>query len=154
WVEGLAAALFSVALALAWACRGGRMRAAWVAIVAGLFLVPAAALAWGAQLPASWPGAPVRTSWSSYTLGWLVAFLVLAVVVVRRGLHLAEGGHSRAGAAWPRGKLWLGLAGSALAFGFTLWNMDLSARADLAIARQEASAVLLALNPAPVPEAE
>src|SRR5262249_42487474 len=58
------------------------------------------------------------------------------------------------GAGWPRGKLWLGLGGAVLAFGFTCWNMDLAARAELAIARQEAGAFLLALAPPPVAESE
>jgi hypothetical protein len=41
-----------------------------------------------------------------------------------------------------------------VAFGFTVWNMDLEARADLAIARQEAGAVLLGLTAPPVAESE
>src|SRR5207248_2707801 len=48
---------------------------------------------------------------------------------------------------WPRGKLGLGLGGVVLALGLTFWNLDLAARADLAVARQEAGDVLLTLSP-------
>jgi hypothetical protein len=61
---------------------------------------------------------------------------------------------ARPAAAWPRRNLWLGLAASALALGLTVWNMDLAARADLAIARQEAGAVLLSITPPPVADSE
>src|SRR5262249_50074735 len=65
-----------------------------------------------------------------------------------------EPGLARPAATWPRRQLWLGFAVAVLVLGLTYWNMDLAARAELAIARQEAGAFLLGLTPSPVPDAE
>jgi hypothetical protein len=154
WAEGLAVALVSVALAVAWATRGGAARWLWVAVVALLFLAPAAAAALGAYEVHTRHGDVVHTTWLGYSLSWLAAFVTLSAVLLRQGRRRPEPGLAPAAATWPRQKLWLGLGGAVLALGLTFWNMDLSARAELAIARQEAGAVLLAMTPPPVPEPE
>lgn len=154
WAEGLAVALFSLALATAWTARGRLARALWIAVVYLLFFGAAAALVVATFEVHRVYGALVRTTWFSYSLSWLVAFTVISVLLLRRGMRRPEPGLARAAASWPRRNLWLGFGGAMLALGFTFWNMDLAARADLAIARQEAGAVLLAMTPPPVAESE
>src|SRR5262249_33109166 len=151
WSEGLAVSLLSLALATAWAARGSAARWLWAAVVFLVFLLPAGALVLATHEVSLWYGNLVRTTWFYYSLSWLVAFSGLGVFLLWHGLHRTGAGLARPGAAWPRGKLWLGFGGAVLAFGLTFWNMDLEARADLAIARQEASAFLLAITPPPVP---
>jgi hypothetical protein len=154
WSEGLAVALLSLALATAWATRGGSARALWVVIVSFAFFAAAAvAVVWTLGVY-TWYGNRVRTTWFVYTLSWLAAFTASSVFLFRQGLRRPGPGLARPATAWPSVKLWLGFGGAALALGFTFWNMDLATRADLAIARQEAGALLLALNPPPVAEAE
>jgi hypothetical protein len=154
WVEGLAVALLSVALAAAWAARGGTARWLWVALVSLVFVAAAGVLVLATFEVRSWYGPLVRTTWFVYSLTWLVAFLLLSVFLAWQGLRRPDPGLARPAAAWSRGKLWLGLGGAVLAFALTFWNMDLAARADLAIARQEAGAFLLTLTPQPVPDSE
>jgi hypothetical protein len=154
WVEGLAVALLSLALAIAWASRGRALRWLWVAVVYFVFFLAADVVVLATFEVYSHEGHLVRTSWFYYSLAWLLAFVLLSIIWVRRGLRRSEPGLARAAASWPRGKLWLGLAGAVVAFGLTFWNMDLSARADLAIARQEAGALLLSITVPPIPESE
>ncbi len=154
WIEGLAVALLSLALAIAWAARGRATRWIWTTIVFLLFFLPGAFVTlWGWETLLR-DLELVRTSWFYYSLTWLLAYVLLGASWRRRGLRRPEPGMARSAAAWPRDKLWLGLGGAVLAFGLTFWNMDLSARADLAIARQEAGALLLGMTPPPVSEAE
>jgi hypothetical protein len=154
WSEGLAVALLSLALATAWATRGGGARALWVVIVHFVFFAAAAiAVAWTFEVY-TWYGNRVRTTWFFYALTWLAAFTAFGVLLLRHGWRRPGPGLARPATAWPSAKLWLGFGGAVLAFGFTFWNMDLATRADLAIARQEAGALLLALNPPPVAESE
>jgi hypothetical protein len=154
WSEGLAVALMSVALATAWAVRGRGARVLWVVVVYAVFFGAAAVIVlstYGIYSRAYYRNS-VRTTWFYYALTWLVAFTALSAWLLRRGWKRPAPGLSRPAATWPRGTLWLGFAGAVVAFGFTFWNMDLAARADLAIARQEAGAVLLAMVPPPVAE--
>jgi hypothetical protein len=154
WVEGLTVALLCLALAASWAARGSPLRALWPAAV-GLSFALLAALAahatgwwqkdWGRHLP---------TDLFWYSLSWLVAYLVASYALLRYASHRPAVGVARAGAGWPRGNLWLGLGGSALAFGLTLWNLDLAARADLAVARLEAGDVLATIAPPPTADCE
>jgi hypothetical protein len=51
---------------------------------------------------------------------------------------------------WPRARLALALAGAVVLFAITLSNMDLAVKLQLAEARAEASAVLLAMIPPPI----
>jgi len=153
WSEGLAVGLLSLALATAWAVRGRGARGLWVAVVYVVFFGAAAVIVQGTYYIHSRAYyVVVRTTWFYYSLTWLVTFTALSVWLLRRGLKRPAPGLARPAATWPRGNLWLGFAGAVVAFGFTFWNMDLSARADLAIARQEAGAVLLAMSPPPVAE--
>jgi hypothetical protein len=154
WLEGLAVALAGLALAAGWAARGRALRGLWVAAVYLVFFTAATALALATFEVYRQHGALVRTSWFFYSLAWLAAFLASGVYLLRRGLRRPGPGLARPAAAWPRGRLWLGFGAAVLALGFTFWNMDLGARADLAIARQEAGALLLAMTPPPVAESE
>ena len=152
WSEGLAVALLSLALATAWAVRGRRVRALWVVVVYVVFIGVAAVIVLCTYGIHSHAYYVVRTTWFYYSFTWLIAFTVLSVWLLRQGLKRPATGLARPAATWPRTNLWLGFAGTMVAFGFTFWNMDLAARADLAIARQEAGAVLLAMAPPPVAE--
>jgi hypothetical protein len=154
WAEGLAAALFGLALAAAWAARGGAARRLWAAIVYLVYSAAAGLLVTATFRLYSRGGPPVRTTWFPYSLTWLAAFVALGAFLLWRGLRRGEPGLAPPAAAWPRRRLWLGFGGAALALGLTFWNMDLAARADLAIARQEAGAFLLSLSAPPVPESE
>jgi hypothetical protein len=154
WVEALAAALFALALATAWTARGHLGRALWVMLVWLLIVSPAAFLTYASvNLPAH-TGEPIRTTWFTFLLTWLVGFAVGSVFVVWQGLHRPEVGLARSAANWSRLRLWLGFAGSLAALALTVWNVDLAERADLAIARQEAGAVLLTMTQPPVPDTE
>jgi hypothetical protein len=152
WVEGLAVALLCLALAAAWAsARGSFFRAAGLVVVFLIFfgLAAAATLAAGALLAHAgerkWP----LSDLFGYTLAWLLVYLLAAIILLRRAFHRPGPGLARAGAGWPRTTLWLGLGGAVLALGLTFWNLDLAARADLAVARQEAGDILLTLAPPP-----
>jgi hypothetical protein len=154
WLEGLAVALMSLALAASWAARGGMARILWVAFVSFVFLGPAALAVLGTYQVHAWRGSLVQTSWFFYCLTWLLAFLASGVFLLRRALRRPEAGQARPAATWLRRNLWLGWGGAVLVFVLTFWNMDLAARADLAIARQEAGALLLAMTASPVAESE
>jgi hypothetical protein len=150
WSEGLAVALVAVALATAWTARGSRARVVGLAFIFLLFFSAAVALVVATGAAYTEYGEIVRTTWFFYSLTWLVAFTAGGLLLIRQGLRHVDAKPARS-AAWPLGKLSLGFAGMVLAFGFTFWNMDLAARADAAVARQEAGAVLLEMTPPPVP---
>jgi hypothetical protein len=155
WSEGLAAALFAAALIAAWAARGRALRLLGIALVFLVFFAPAALLVlWSYANSLGDHGHLIRTTWFAYAFSWLAAFTLCSVLVWRCGLRRPGAEQARTAAGWPRGKLWLGFGGAALALAFTLWNLDLGARADLAIARQEAGAMLLRLTPPPVADAD
>jgi hypothetical protein len=155
WVEGMAVALLCLALVAAWA---SARRFFWrVAGVIGVFLVFAGTAAFAAHAVAPWQrewGRQLPADLFAYSLSWLVVYLVAAAVLLRRAFRRPGAGLPRAAAGWPRGKLALGLGGAALALGLTFWNLDLAARADLAVARQEAGDVLLTLSPPPGTESD
>jgi hypothetical protein len=154
WAEGLAVALLSLVLAIAWASRGRALRWLWTAVVYFAFFLAADVVVMATFSVYSREAHLIRTSWFYYSLAWLLAFVLLSIHWLRRGLRRPEPGVARAATAWPRGKLWLALAGAVVAFGLTFWNMDLSARADLAIARQDSGAVLLSMTRPPIVDAE
>lgn len=154
WVEGLAIALLGIALAMAWATRGGALRWLWEALVYLLFLGAAGALSFVTLHVDLTYGKHIQSSWFFFTFTWLGAYVGCGLFLRRKGHGRPHPGTARSAAAWPRGKLWLGFAGAVLALCFTFWNLDLAARADLAIARQEAGAMLLAITPPAVPDAE
>lgn len=145
WAEGLAVALLALALALRWlAARPSVVRAAWAALVFLAFAGPAAL---AAHAFAPWQrayGGRLATDLFAYSLSWLAAFALASAWLTRRALRRPEAGLGRAAGGWPRKELCLGLGGAALALALTLWNLNLSARADLAAARLEAGDLLLA----------
>jgi hypothetical protein len=147
WLEGLAVALLAIALVLAWAARSTRARVPAVAFVCLIFL-GAAGTASVATYRVRLSHYPVATTWLAYALSWLTAYILLSGIVLWRGLHRAEAGLRLPAALWPAGTLALGLGVAVVAAGFTWWNLDLASRADLAIARQDAGALLLELEPA------
>lgn len=149
WVEGLAVALLALALATAWAVRGGIWRWGVVTLVGLAFLAPAAYFAYSITNVLVHSDGPVRTTWLAYVLSWLVVLLAGSAFVVWRGTGRPSPEAERQAMAWPMGQFGLWFGGAALAFAMTFWNMDLAARADLAIARQEAGAFLMGLAPPP-----
>jgi thiol-disulfide isomerase/thioredoxin len=154
WSEGLAVALLSLALATAWAVHGRRARGLWVVAVYVVFFGAAAVVVLSTYGIHSRAYYVVRTTWFYYSLAWLVVFTTLSAWLFRRGLKRPAPGLARPAATWPRANLRFAFAGAVVAFGFTFWNMDLAARAELAIARQEAGAVLLAMTLPPVAESQ
>ncbi len=148
WAEGMVVALLCLALVAAWAgARGSFLR---VAGVIGVFLIFAGMAAFAAHATAPWQrewGKLLPADLFVYSLSWLLVYLVAATLLLWRAFRRPAAGMSRTAAGWPRGKLGLGLGGAVLALGLTFWNLDLAARADLAVARQEAGEVLLTLSP-------
>jgi len=154
WFEALVVALLALALATAWAARGSRIRALWPAlffftvVAIGAFLV-----LFTDSSQSQWENS-LRTSWQTFCVSWLAAYAVFSVFLWIWGRRRLGPGLARAATAWPRANLWLGFGAALIALGLTIWNMDLAALADLAIARQEAGAVLLAMTPPPAADAE
>jgi hypothetical protein len=148
WAEGMAVALLCLAVVAAWAgARGSFVRAAGVV---GVFLIFAGLAAFAAHATAPWQrewGQLLPADLFVYSLSWLLVYLVGGTLLLWRAFRRPAAGMSRAAAGWPGGKLGLGLGGAVLALGLTFWNLDLAARADLAVARQEAGEVLLTLSP-------
>ena len=148
WAEGMAVALLSLALVAAWAgARGSFLR---VAGVIGVFLIFTGTAAFAAHATAPWQrewGKLLPADLFVYFLSWLLVYLVVGTLLLWRALRHPAASMSRTAAGWPRGKLAMGLGGVVLALGLTFWNLDLAARADLAVARQEAGEVMLTLSP-------
>lgn len=155
WCELLAAALLFVALETAWAARGRRLRRLWVATI-GLVLAAPSLVTVLAGLGVF--GRHLEelglVLWFGKALTWGLAFVAGFALVIGIGWRRPGAGLAPHAAAWPRRSLWLWLGGAVLAVGFTFWNLDLAARADLAIARQEAGAALLDMSQPPVAEAD
>jgi hypothetical protein len=154
WVEGLLIALLCLALAARKAAIGF-----WVGGVGAflLFLLFLGLGAFATHATAPWQrdyGNVMDRNLFLFSLSWLVAFLIGGGLLLRRAFQRAAPGLMRTGAGWPRQKLWLGLGGMVLAFGFTFWNLNLAARADLAVARQEAGDLLFNTTPLPSTDSE
>src|SRR5262245_4600071 len=130
WVEGLAVALFTLALAIAWAARGTVFRWLWAAVVYLVFFGASGFLSYATFNGYSNHGPLLRSTWVTYTTAWLTTFAFLGGFIMWTGFRRQGAGLGRPASTWPRRGLWLGFAGSVLAFGFTVWNIDLSARAD------------------------
>lgn len=148
WVEGMAVAVLCLALVAAWA--GARGSVLGVAGIIGVFLIFAGLAAFAAHATAPWQrewGKLLPADLFVYFLSWLIAYLVAGTLLLWRAFRRPAAGMPPTAAAWPRGKLGLGLGGAVLALGLTFWNLELAARADLAVARQEAGDVLLTLSP-------
>lgn len=154
WIEGLAFALFALALAIGWSARGHWLRWLWPVAITFAFVAAAGLVLAQYHATDDEDSRLIRTPWATYAVTWLTAFLASSFFLTWHGRKRPEPGMKRPAAAWPRRRLWVGLGVSLLALAFTGWNLDLSARAELAVARQEAGAVLLAMTPPPVAEAD
>jgi hypothetical protein len=153
WVEGMAFALLCLALAARWAASGRwALRAAVPAVVWFLF---AALGAFAMHATAAWQsdyGRHLSSGPFGFFLSWLLVYLAASLLLLRRGFRRPAPGLARTGAGWPRKQLWLSLGGTVLALGLTFWNLDVAARADLSVARQEAGDLLQTMSPPPVAE--
>ena len=69
-----------------------------------------------------------------------------------KGLRRDETAEATVAAAWPRGKLAIGLAAAFALYCMTFWNLDLVARQQLAALRVEAGAVSLSVAPPRPPD--
>jgi hypothetical protein len=154
WIEGLAAMLLLAALSVACSARWAHRFRQWaVPILTTLpILLLAASLTYGAAILKFIFHTFVPHDWFLYTLSWTLVFLVGAAFVFRRGLKRTGEERIPVACSWPRGRLALALAGMAILFAITLSNMDLAVKVQLAEARAEASAVLRAMTPPPIPD--
>jgi hypothetical protein len=152
WIEGLAAMLLLVALSAACSARWSRRwrQLALPLLTASAVLLLAAAFTYGAALLRFRFHGLVPHDWFFYTLSWTIGFLAGVGVIWTRGLR--RSGEERIPPArfWPRGRLALALSGTVILFAITLSNMDLARKVQLAEARAEASALLLAMNSPPI----
>src|SRR5262245_1477012 len=87
WLEGLAVALFGLALATAWAARGRIVRAIWLAFVFLLFLAPSLFLTYATFNGYENNGPLLRTTWIPFTLSWSVAFVFLCLFLMWSGFR-------------------------------------------------------------------
>jgi hypothetical protein len=152
WIEGLAAMLLLVALSAAWSARWSRRwrQLALPLSAALMVLLLAATLTYGAALLKYRFHGLVPHDWFVYTLSWTIVFLAGVWRIFSRGLKQSGEERIPPARSWPRGRLALALAGAAVLFAITLSNMDLAIKVQLAEARAEASAVLLAMTPPPI----
>lgn len=154
WIEGLAAMLLLLALSIACSARWPRRL--------GQFALPLAILLpiLGLALVLTWSAGFLRFhfhglvphDWFFYTLLWTIVFLGSAIAVLSRGLKRIGTEQVPAARSWPRGRLVFALTGAIVLFAITLSNLDLAVKMQLAEARAEASALLLAMTPPPVPD--
>jgi hypothetical protein len=88
-----------------------------------------------------------------YPLLFLTLFFIAgAVWLLIKGLRRDETTEATVAAAWPRGKLAIGLAAAFALYCMTYWNLDLAARQQLAVLRVEAGAVSLNVAPPRPPD--
>jgi hypothetical protein len=155
WLEAIAVALLSLALAVGWASRGRLFLRSVVPAV--VFLVFAGMAAFAANATAPWQrewGKYLPADLFVYFLGWLLVYLASGVLLLWWVFRRPAPGLARRGGVWSAKKLGLALGGAALALALTFWNLDLAARADLAAARQEAGDLLQTMLPPPVADSE
>jgi hypothetical protein len=153
WTDGLIVALLWVAAVAAFV---GRIRRRWVrglltTIILGPPLFLLGTFVWAAATMRF--AARIEPDWFNYSVSLLVAFLIGASWILRRGRRGMPGFASEA-ATWQRTPLMLALAG-ALAVGvMTLLNMDLAIRARCAIQSLEVNSIYLATLPAITSDAQ
>lgn len=152
WIEGLAAMLLLLALSIACSARRPR-RFGQLALPLAIglpILGKALAFTWGAAILRFRFDGLVPHDWFFYTLSWTIVFTSSAIRLVTRGLKRMGDEQIPPARSWPRGRLVLVLAGVFILFVVTLSNLDLAVKVQLAEARAEANAVLLAMTPPPV----
>ncbi|MGH7169867.1 MAG: hypothetical protein ACRELG_06295 [Gemmataceae bacterium] len=154
WIEGLAAMLLLIALAAACSARWSRRfrQLALPLLTALAVLLLAVPLTYGAALLKFHFHGLVPHDWFIYTLSWTIVFLAGVWMIFSRGLKRSGEERIPPARSWPRGRLALALAGAVILFAITLSNMDLAMKVQLAEARAEAGAVLLAMTLPPIDE--
>lgn len=155
WIEGLAAMLLLIALLAACSARWPRrfLQLALPLLTALAILSLAAVLTCRIALlkfRGFYCHDLVPHDWFAYTLSWTIVFLAGVWMIISRGLKRTAGERTPPACSWPRGRLTLALAGTVLLFVITLSNLDLAMKVQLAEARAEAGAVLLAMTPPPL----
>ncbi len=154
WVEGLALAIFVLAVTVAFAARWSWRFVRPFPVL--LVFVALLALAAGATLGAR----TNRMSMASlfpfglfpYCLAWVVAFFAIGLATIVRGLRRVGAERVPAARQWPRGKFALAAGTMAVLLSITMTNMDLALQLRMARAREETGTMLQALAPPPVPE--
>jgi hypothetical protein len=156
WVEGMAAMFLLVALLTARSARYARRFRQWMlpllAALPILLVASILALLTGALRFSKTRDYPLPHDWFLYTLSWTLVFLVGTTVVLVRGLRRTPEEAVPLASSWPPGRLALALAGALVLLAITLSNLDLAMKVQLAEARTEAGAVLLAMEPPAVPD--
>lgn len=154
WIEGLAAMLLLLALSVACSARRRRRFAQFALPLAVLFPILGLALllTWEAGFLRFHFHGLVPHDWFFYTLSWTIVFTASAIRMLSRGLKRVGAEPIPPARGWPRGRLGLALAGALVLFAITLSNLDLAVKMQLAEARSEASSLLLAMTPPPVPD--
>jgi hypothetical protein len=154
WIEGLAAMLLLFTLSVAFSAHRPRRLGQLALPLATLLPILALALVllYGAALLRFLFHGLVPHDWFFYTLSWTLVFVASAIGVLSRGLKRIGAEQVPPARNWPRARLALALAGALILFAITLTNLDLAVKLQLAEARTEASAVLLAMTPPPIAE--
>ena len=153
-VESLAWSLLLVALVLACA---GRLRRGWLRLTLPL-PVPLVLLALHFALTAEAAQTQFAFGigrWFFPMLALTIALLVGTAWLILRGLRRTDADRTTCAAAiWPRGKLAIALAAAVTLYSMTLWNLDLTARQQLAALRVESGAIALSVAPPRIPDRE
>lgn len=151
-IESLAWSLLLVATVLACA---GRLRRGWLRLTFGL-PVPLVLLLVHLGLTVTFAYYSLMrgiSGWFYPVLALTLAFTAGAAWLVVRGLRRADQeGTVAVAAAWPRGKLAIGLAAAFALYCMTFWNLDVAARLQLAAIRVESGALALSVAPPRVPD--
>jgi hypothetical protein len=153
WVETLVAVLLFVATTAACVARWRRRwQRLTVLLVVTLPLVGAAA---SATYGIGYVKYAIHLESIGFiaTLSWTVLFITGVAVLFWCGLGRA-GNEPPLALDWPSGRLAVGFAAMAVLLYITLANLDLAMRTQQASLRAEASAKLLALSPARVPDVD
>jgi hypothetical protein len=152
WIEDLVTCFLLIALSAACSARWSRRwcQLALPLLTASAVLLLAAALTYGTALLKFLFHGLVPHDWFFYSLSGTIVLLAGAWVTLTRGLRRSGEEAAPRARFWPRGRLVLALAGTAILSAITLTNMDLAMKVQLAEARAEAGALLLAINLPPI----
>jgi hypothetical protein len=153
WIEILLASLLWVAVAYALATRLKRRVARIVILLIGLF-VPGLNLIAATTMTALLKFiAGFETNWFAAALSLLVAYVIGAILILRRGRRSAPGFGASA-AQWPLVRLATILLGTMAVESMTFWNMDLAALNGVAMMKVQAGTLMLAVTPPSVSDSQ